>query len=387
MTTPIRPRNSAVLAKIETTEGVDAAPVPGSDAVLVENPQVRFETSTEQTNEATGTLDPTAPIPSGTKVRVTFDVLLKGSGSVGVAPEFGKLLKACSMAEVITSAAVPVAPEAAAAGSTSSVTLGAGASATAQIYRGMPVQITGTPAPANGIYPVADYSASKVATLAALAGAAIAGTSSYQLLPNVLYKPASSDPPSLTFYVYKDKKLTKVFGARGTATLKLTSGKAGRITFEFTGMYGGQSDDAVPAGLVYDSTRPAIWKAGRALIQRKIAAMATLSVQLGNTLTQPANPNSAEGFDPAVITARNITGTCDPLEELVATRDSVSLMRTGTPQVVLADYGTVAGNRTALTIPAAQVTQKDDSDREGLATEGLTFACTGQDAGIFLCFY
>lgn len=387
MFTPLRNRNSAVLAKIETTEGEDAGPVAGLDAVLVENPQVKFETSTEQTSEVSGTLDPSAPIPSGTKVKVTFDVFLKGTGVPGTAPEFGKLLRGCSMAEVITAAAIPVAPEATTAGTTSTVTLGAGASATEQAYRGMPVQITGTPPLANGTFPICDYGPAKAATLAVQAGAAIAATNSYQVLANVLYKPASADAPSLTFYVYKDKKLTKVTAARGTATFKMTAGKAGRISFEFSGMYGGQSDDAVPAGLVYDTTRPPVWKNGRALIQRKVAAMASLSIQLGNVIAMPENPNSVEGFDGAIITSRNITGSCDPLETLVATRDSVALMRAGTPQVLLAECGTVAGNRASLLGPAIQVTQKDDGDREGLAIDSLNFACTGPDAGVFLAFY
>ena len=56
MTTPMRNKNTALLAKIETTEGTDAVPVAGSDAVLVENPTVKYETTSEQTNENTGTL-------------------------------------------------------------------------------------------------------------------------------------------------------------------------------------------------------------------------------------------------------------------------------------------------------------------------------------------
>ncbi len=34
----LRTRNAVVLAKIEPTAGQDAVPIPGTDAILVENP-------------------------------------------------------------------------------------------------------------------------------------------------------------------------------------------------------------------------------------------------------------------------------------------------------------------------------------------------------------
>jgi len=387
MAKPIFIRNSAVLAKLETVEGQDALPVPTLDAVLVENPQVDTDTKMEETNEVSASLDKSAPIPGGTSVKVTFDVLLKGSGVAGVPPEFGKLLKACGWAEVIMATPLPAAAEAVSAGSATTVTLGDSAAATAQLYRGMPVQIGGTPPEAAGIYPIADYTAGRLATLAAAPGAAIAGTSTWQILPCVVYRPASVNIPSVTLYVYKDGKLKKVTGCRGTVTVKLTSGGVGRISVEFSGMWGGETDEPVPSDLVHDTTRPPVWRGGRALIQRSPAAMASLSVQTGNTLTNPDNPNSPEAFDPAVITARNVTGSCDPLEELVATRNTMALLRSGTPQILLADYGTTAGNRPLVMLPAAQVTQRKEGDREGMAVDQLTFAGTGRDAGAFLAFY
>jgi len=66
----LRSRNAALLAKIETTEGVDASPVAGTDAVLVENPQISFNPNTVQTNEVTGSLDGRGPITGGMTVRL-----------------------------------------------------------------------------------------------------------------------------------------------------------------------------------------------------------------------------------------------------------------------------------------------------------------------------
>ena len=382
----LRTRNAALLAKIETTEGTDAGPVPGTDAVLVENPQISFNPNTVQTNESTGSLDGRGPITGGMTVQLTFDVLLKGSGTPGTPPEWGKLKKAAGWAEIITAAAVPAAAEAATAGTTTSLTLGAGASGTDQAYRGMPLLLSGNPA-AGATSFVADYTAGKLATLTDLFGTALSTGTSYQVPVNVLYKPASVAIPSLTFYFYQDGVLYKIVGARGNATLKLQSGNIGRISFTFTGMFVSKTDASVPTGLVYDATRPPVWKGGKALVNRVASAMAALSIEFGNQMTNPDNPNSAEGFDPSIITARNMTGSCDPLETLIATRDSMAALRAGTQQIIHASYGTVAGNRIGLTVPAAFYTNLQPGDRNGLLTNAHQFACTGQDAGAFLCLF
>ncbi|MCM8736591.1 hypothetical protein M5E06_20910 [Azospirillum sp. A1-3] len=382
----LRTRNAALLAKIETTEGVDASPVAGTDAVLVENPQISFNPNTVQTNEVTGSLDGRGPITGGMTVQITCDVLLKGSGVPGTPPEWGKLMKAAGWAEVITAAAVPAAAEAAASGTTTSLTLAAGASGTAQAYRGMPLLLTGNPAGGATSF-VADYTAGKVATLTDLFGTALSAATNYQVPVNVLYKPASTNIPSLTLYLYMDGLLYKVVGARANATLKLQSGNIGLISFTMTGMFAGKVDASLPAGLVYDATRPPVWKGGKALVNRVVSAMSSLSIEFGNQMTNPDNPNAAEGFDPSIITSRNMTGSCDPLETLVATRDSMAALRAGTQQVIHAFYGISVGNRIGLTIPAAFYTNLQPGDQNGLLTNTHQFSCTGQDAGAFICLY
>lgn len=382
----MREQNAALLAKIETTEGVDAGPLPGTDAVLVESPAISFNPQNIETNEVTGSLDGAGPIAGGMTVQITCDVLLKGSGTAGTPPEWGKMLKACAWSEIVTAAAVPLAPEAATAGAASSLTLGAGASGTAQAYRGMPLLLSGNPA-AGATSFVTDYTAGKLASLADAFSPALSVGTSYQVPVNVLYRPASIAVPSLTLYLYQDGILYKVVGARGNATIKLQSGNIGRISFTFTGMFAGKVDAAVPTGLVYDATRPPVWKGGKALVNRVPSAMANLTVEFGNQMANPDNPNAAEGYDPSVVTGRKMTGSCDPLETLVATRDSMAALRGGTRQPIHASYGLTTGNRIGLTIPAAQYTNLQPGNRNGLVTNTHQFACTGQDAGAFLCLY
>lgn len=381
----IRTRNSAVLFKIESSEGVDAAPVAGTDAVLVENPTFSFNPNTVQTNEVTGSLDNRGPIAGGMTAQITFDVYLKGSGAAGTAPEWGKILTACGWQEVITASAVPAAPEACAnGGSTTTAVLGATASSTAQAYRGMPVVFSSTVA---GTAFISDYTAGKVATLTDTMSGSIVNTTNYQIPINVLYRPASTSIPSATIYLYRDGKLIRFVGCRGTGSLELQGGSTGRIRFTFTGQFLSETDASVPAGLTYDSTRPPIWRAGKALVHRSAAAMSQFTLDMGNAVTSPVNPNATEGYDPALITARNMTGQIDPLDELVATRDTMTPFRNGTSQILHARWGSATGNRVGLTVPAAFYSNLQPGDRDGLATAGLPFAATGQDAGAFICLH
>jgi hypothetical protein len=380
-----RVRNACLLFKLEAVSGVAEVPDPALDAILVENPRIRYAPQNEETSEVTGSLDGRGPIAGGVQVTLTFDTYLKGSGAAATPPEIGPLLEATGWEEVVQAAALPVASQAATAGSATSATGGAAFVAVAQQYRGMPLLLTVNPV-GGAVSFITDYSAGKVFALSESFTPALDNTTNLQIPAHVLYRPISDDIPSGTFRFYVDGVLHTVFGARGDVTLAAPAAKAGRLSWSFTGMYGGKTDAAVPAP-VYDATRPPIFRDGLLTIARGKAAAETLSLRNGNTLVYPPNPNAAEGFDPSEITARAMSGTIDPLETLVATRDLMSVLRSGTPQIVHARWGSVAGNRVALTMPRAVVTGDDPGDRQGLATETMAFACTGEDAGAFLCFF
>src|SRR5690606_29800308 len=213
--------------------GTDASPSAASDAVLVENPRWTPTASLVQTNEVTGSLDQLGSIVGGMRVAVELDVLMRGSGAVGMAPEWGKLLKACGWGETVTASAVPVAPEALAAGaSRAEATLGTSASGTAHAYRGMPITFSGG---VSGTTFIAAYDAAKLATLTdELDGTLDAGTD-YQIPANAVYAPASVSIPALTMYVFQDGLRARFVGCRGNVQLRAETGAIGRFTFRFEG--------------------------------------------------------------------------------------------------------------------------------------------------------
>ncbi len=380
----LRSRNAVVLFKTETTAGTDASPVAADDAVLVENPQIQFNPNIVRTNEVTGSLDSRGAIVGGMTAQISCDVYLKGSGTAGTAPEFGPLLKACGWAETLTGTAVPASAEACGAtGSTTTATLGTSASSTADAYNGMPIDFTGN---VEGSSFIADYTAAKLATLTDTMSGAIDASTSYQIPANVLYAPASSSISAGTMYVYMDGVLYEFVGCRGTTGFALQSGGPGRIRFQFNGIFEAKTDAAVPTA-TYDTTRPPIWKGGKALVNRVASAMAALSVDANAQVINPDNPNATEGYDPAEIVSRNMQGQMDPLETLIATRDVMADFRAGAQRIIHARYGSTAGNRVGLTVPAGLFTNQTPADRNGLSAVTVPFDCVGQDGGAYLCFY
>jgi hypothetical protein len=381
-------RRAAVLFKLETlpNEGIDALPVPASDGVLVEQPlRITFNPNVIDTTEVTPSLDSFDPIVGGTSVSIEFDCYLKGCANPGTtAPEWSKILMACGFAEAQQSAAIPVAAESVAAGASPiQATLGAGAAATANLYRGMPIQFTSGNVLTSFIY---DYSAAKLAKITDTAAGSLTTGTFYQIPPHVRYTPASSSVQSATIYVYNDGVLYKFVGCRGTCPLTLTSGGPARISFRFMGMFASKTDAALPT-VTYDNTRPPIWKNGAFTINSVAAAGQTMSIDPGNNLVMPDNPNSIESFDPAIITSRQIRGNINPKETLVATRDSMLDFRTSVKRPLHARLGITVGNRIGVTVPSALYLNQSPTDTNGYVTVDVPFHATGQDAGYSITIF
>jgi len=98
-------RNTAILAKIETIYGTDAVPVGATDAILISN----FSANPlAASNVKRGLVRPyfggSEELVGAAHVEISFDVELQGSGAAGTAPAWGKLLRACAFAEVVTAA-------------------------------------------------------------------------------------------------------------------------------------------------------------------------------------------------------------------------------------------------------------------------------------------
>src|ERR1051326_1985895 len=101
-----RTKNALLLAKIESTAGTDAAPVPGSDAIRVRD-QIDYNANFQSLDESyvQETVPDAPPIIGGGMVSFRAPVWLTGAPAPGTTPpDWATLLKGCAFGETLTSA-------------------------------------------------------------------------------------------------------------------------------------------------------------------------------------------------------------------------------------------------------------------------------------------
>ncbi len=119
---PLLSRKRLILAKTETTYGTDPTPTGAANAILVRNLEITpLQADTVTRDLIRPYLGNSDQLLAQTRVEVTFEVELAGSGTAGTAPAYGPVLKACGLSEtVVATTSVTYAPVSA---SFSSVTI------------------------------------------------------------------------------------------------------------------------------------------------------------------------------------------------------------------------------------------------------------------------
>jgi hypothetical protein len=119
---PLLSRKRLILAKTETTYGTDPTPTGAANAILVRNLEITpLQADTVTRDLIRPYLGNSDQLLAQTRVEVTFEVELAGSGAAGTAPAYGPVLKACGLSEtVVATTSVTYAPVSA---SFSSVTI------------------------------------------------------------------------------------------------------------------------------------------------------------------------------------------------------------------------------------------------------------------------
>ena len=96
-------RKRSILAKAESSYATNPNPSGSANYVQVIDlniePIVSDEVSRDLIRPYMGNYE---VIPANTRVNVTFDVEMSGSGSAGTAPKYGSILKACGLSETVS---------------------------------------------------------------------------------------------------------------------------------------------------------------------------------------------------------------------------------------------------------------------------------------------
>lgn len=93
-------KNRIILVKEESTYGVDSSPV-GANAIQARDLRYKYASDLIETDYVSPSLSPSAPITGKRWVEFTFESDIKGSGTIGIAPQLGDLFEACAFTETI----------------------------------------------------------------------------------------------------------------------------------------------------------------------------------------------------------------------------------------------------------------------------------------------
>jgi hypothetical protein len=95
-------RKQGLVAKLETTYGVDAAPTGAANAILVSNMRLRPLTQQLQERDISRPwLGHSASIQVASWKTLEFDVEVAGAGAAGTAPKYGPLLLGCGFVQTL----------------------------------------------------------------------------------------------------------------------------------------------------------------------------------------------------------------------------------------------------------------------------------------------
>ena len=188
-----------------------------------------------------------------------------------------------------------------------------------------------------------------------------------------MYGPANS----CSIYVYKDGFLHTVAGAIGNVKFTLEAGKIGFAEFEFSGSYVAVASATNPVPVFGTAIVPICYSAGLSLFGSTSHIAGKIEIDLGNTIAQRDDVNSANGVKGFMITGRSSKGSVDP--EVIDEANWTKLVA-GTPGSTVITLGATTGNIIVFTMAATQYTDVSYGDRSGILTHSANLAFN-QSAG------
>ncbi len=352
------------------------------------NPQQEFQDRQEHRDTLTQ-IAPLAGVPVGS---VSFSMLMVGSGTANIPPEWYRFMEACGLRTTVNSGATGLAS----ASDWSTTVLAAnGASAgDTRVYltdtTGITVndiiafdlaggneednQVKAIGSDGTGDYidlwnPLTnDQAAGNTVEEGTLTGG-----------KNVVWTPTSNMDliPSLTIGRYLDGVRKVLYGARGNVSIQLNRAQGAVITFTFTGLMAANTDSANLA-ITYPTVIPPTLKAASLSVGGVSTMKAgAVSLDMGNTVTPRDDINAAEGVMSYFISDRNPTGSINPEMESVASHDFIGRLKAGTQGAITFNLGSAAGNQFAFNLPSVSYRSVNEGNRGGLATVDVGFDLEG----------
>ena len=356
-------RRKTILAKMESSYGVDPSPTGAANAVLVRNAVITPHKGTYVDRGIVQSyLGHQPQLLVMQEVTLAFEIEVAGSGTAGVVPAWGVIMRACGFSELALAAA---ATGTAQAGAASAITLAAaGSSVSDEAYRGMTITTTGGTGSGQSRVISTYNGTSKLAAVSQPWLTPPDVTTNYSIGAQVAYLPISSGMESLTLYFNMDGKQHKIQGCRGTFDIEMSPKAIPIFKVTMTGLFATPTDTALPAVTLTGWKLPVY--VGNANtsgfnLHGYTAIMNTLTVTLGNNVVH----RSLVGTEDIQLSDRVPVGKVGIEDPTVAAKDYFAAVTAATLDAMNITHGTAAGNIVRLHTPQTQLTNPNFADKDG----------------------
>ena len=381
---PFLGKLGAVAVVLETNEGTEQSAVAG-DLFLAEDIEHKPEIAFAQPNIASDSLSPEPGLPTLRSGVVTFRSLYKGSGAAGTPPEIDAALKAAAFAETIDAGKAVFYDAAASSNPSATVTVWINETASSgkkYTFRGCRIKwsvswVLGELMYVNWEVTCADWTEFDVTPLVGI----------YQTSQALVFQGATI---SLGGYSGCINSLSLDSGAQialrqcvgNIITPGLFTG-AGLDDMAFSGVFTADFKTSYRYRVEIDATGTPdtfrwsndggeTWEASGVSITGSAQLLEnglyiTFAATTGHTIGDRWDTSIANGgYISALITSFDPTGSMDPEEVLIATRDQYQQLRNGTTMILSIVIVTSAGNNVALYAQSVQYTEITPGARDDI---------------------
>jgi hypothetical protein len=183
-----------------------------------------------------------------------------------------------------------------------------------------------------------------------------------------------------TIGLYEDGRFKTMAGCQGTISLDAKAGEAVMLKFEFTGVWIGPTDVALPTLPAY-AVIPPRFASATFTIASYTPKISKFSLELGNKVSMIEDITTVSAYSRAIITDRGVKGKIDPLGDLVANYDCYGQWIAGTAASLSLVVGSVTDNTITITAPHVQIASISPGNREDLVADEQDFICAASSAG------
>jgi hypothetical protein len=316
---------------------------------------------TIQNDEYTGSVIKNADTIAGKRASMTFNVKIRPPGGADV-PEAnaylpGRLLQAAKFTEVLTASEVPAGgAEALTAGTTTGATLGTGAAATADLYKGMAILLGGRGATfREQLSAIRSYGADKVMELVETLGSALSGDYLIPKQLSYMRSTAAGEPARLAFQTWFGGDrwdwincgITSLVMPVPVSTKDQAQYPEWQVTIE--GDIYASATEATPAIPALGAIP--LFKDGRQWLAHKAVGGSQFSIDLGIESEAPPNPNQPSGSEAPVLAGSTARVSINKQRYKKSVQDIMALADAQANHPFFAQWGLASGNIVQVVVP------------------------------------